>query len=104
MLWTKAQRLAPDSPDTLLALGYYQYRVLRDFGAAKTTVGASANCYPAAARPVRSRQSCPIAGHWDQSIAYFEQALALDPGNVELLLPRHCLRVSSTISGRAKAL
>jgi tetratricopeptide (TPR) repeat protein len=24
-------------------------------------------------------------GHWDQSIAYFEQALALDPRNVELL-------------------
>ena len=25
-------------------------------------------------------------GHWDQSIAYFEQALALDPRNVELLV------------------
>ena len=25
-------------------------------------------------------------GHWDQSIAYFEQALALDPRNVELLM------------------
>ena len=25
------------------------------------------------------------AGHWDQSITYFEQALALDPRNVELL-------------------
>ena len=24
-------------------------------------------------------------GHWDQSVAYFEQALALDPRNVELL-------------------
>ena len=24
-------------------------------------------------------------GHWDKSIAYFEQALALDPRNVELL-------------------
>ena len=24
-------------------------------------------------------------GHWDQSIAYCEQALALDPRNVELL-------------------
>jgi tetratricopeptide (TPR) repeat protein len=35
-------------------------------------------------------------GHWDQSIAYFEQALALDPRNVDLLLPTaetyHCLR------------
>ena len=30
-------------------------------------------------------------GHWDQSIAYFEQALALDPRNVELLTMRHGL-------------
>src|SRR5262245_2532276 len=32
-----AQRLQPNSSETLLALGYYQYRVLRDYGAAKTT-------------------------------------------------------------------
>ena len=27
-------------------------------------------------------------GNWDQSIAYFEQALALDPRNVQLLIGR----------------
>ena len=32
-----AQKLEPNSPETLLALGYYQYRVLRDYGPAKTT-------------------------------------------------------------------
>src|SRR4029077_15557076 len=32
-----AQKLAPDSAETLLALGYYQYRVLRDNGQAKAT-------------------------------------------------------------------
>ena len=32
-----AQKLQPNSPETLLALGYYQYWVLRDYGAAKTT-------------------------------------------------------------------
>src|SRR5712691_8789801 len=32
-----AQKLQPNSSETLLALGYYQYRVLRDYGAAKTT-------------------------------------------------------------------
>ena len=32
-----AQRLQPNSSETLLALGYYQYLVLRDYGAAKTT-------------------------------------------------------------------
>ena len=30
-------------------------------------------------------------GHWDESIAYFEQALALDPRNVELLGSAHTL-------------
>src|SRR5262249_5383255 len=31
-----AQQLEPDSPETLLALGYYQYWVLHDYGLAKT--------------------------------------------------------------------
>src|SRR5256886_5306897 len=34
-----AQRLQPDSPETLLFLGYYQYWVLRDYGMAKATFG-----------------------------------------------------------------
>src|SRR5262249_1135812 len=34
-----AQKLDPNSPETLLALGYYQYWVLTDYGAAKTTFG-----------------------------------------------------------------
>ena len=33
-----AQKLEPNSPETLLALGYYQYWVLRDYGRAKTTL------------------------------------------------------------------
>ena len=32
-----AQELEPNSPETLLAMGYYQYLVLRDYGPAKTT-------------------------------------------------------------------
>src|SRR5438093_558279 len=32
-----AQKLEPNSPETLLALGYYQYWVLYDYGIAKTT-------------------------------------------------------------------
>ena len=34
-----AQKLEPDSPETLLALSYYQFWVLRDYGLAKTTFG-----------------------------------------------------------------
>jgi serine/threonine protein kinase/predicted Zn-dependent protease len=83
-----AQRLAPDSPDTLLALGYYQFWVLRDYASAKTTFGrvskmlSSSSEVPMALGLIARRE-----GNWDQSITYYEQALALDPRN-ELLLMR----------------
>ena len=35
---------------------------------------------------MRSAELARREGHWDQSIAYFEQALALDPRNLELLM------------------
>ena len=41
-----AQRLEPNSPETLLALGYYQYWVLRDYGPAKTTFGRVSKMLP----------------------------------------------------------
>ena len=48
---------------------------------------ASAKCYPATARShTPSALVTRREGHWDQSIAYYEQALALDPRNVELLM------------------
>ena len=81
-----AQRLEPNSSETLLALGYYQYWVLRDYSAAKTTFGRVSKMFPgssevsmALARVTRRQ------GHWDESIAYSERALALDPRNIELL-------------------
>src|SRR5215813_10318434 len=81
-----AQKLQPNSPETLLALGYYQYHVLRDYGLAKTTFGrvsqilSSNSEVPRALGFIARRE-----GHWDESTAYFERALALDPRNVELL-------------------
>jgi len=81
-----AQRLEPNSPETLLALGYYQYRVLRDFGAAKTTFGRVGKLLPASSEgPYALSRVARLQGHFDQSIPYFEQALTLDPGNVELI-------------------
>jgi len=81
-----AQRLAPNSAETLLALGYYQYAVLEDFGAAKVTLGRVSRM-----RPGNAEVSYALGlitrnqGEWDQSIACWEQALVLDPRNVQTL-------------------
>jgi TolB-like protein/predicted Zn-dependent protease len=83
-----AQRLAPDSPDTLLALGYYQFWVLRDYSSAKTTFRRVSEMLPSSSEvPMALALIARREGNWDQSITYYEQALALDPRN-ELLLMR----------------
>jgi len=82
-----AQKLEPNSPETLLALGYYQYLVLRDYERAKTTFGRISKLLPGSSEVPRALALIARReGHWDQSIAYFEQALALDPRNIELLI------------------
>jgi tetratricopeptide (TPR) repeat protein len=81
-----AQRLQPNSSEALLALGYYQYWVLRDYGAAKTTFDRVSKMLPGNSEVPRALALIARReGHWDESIAYFEQALALDPRNVRLL-------------------
>ena len=83
-----AQRLEPNSPETLLALGYYQYWVLLDYGLAKTTFGRVSQMLPgSSAVPLALGAITRREGNWDQSIAYYEQALALDPRNGDLLMP-----------------
>jgi TolB-like protein len=81
-----AQELQPNSPETTLAQGYYQYWVLRDYELAKATFLMVRNVLPgssdvlAALALIARRQ-----GHWDESVDYWEQALALDPRNSGLL-------------------
>jgi TolB-like protein/Tfp pilus assembly protein PilF len=81
-----AQKLEPNSSETLLALGYYQYYVLCDYGLAKSTFRlvskmlSSSSEVPYALGRVARRE-----GNWDESVAYLEQALTLEPRNVELL-------------------
>ncbi len=82
-----ALKLQPNSPETLLALGYYQYQVLRDYGLAKTTFGVVAKMLPGNSEvPVALARIARREGHWDESIAFFEQALVLDPRNREFLI------------------
>jgi eukaryotic-like serine/threonine-protein kinase len=82
-----AQKLEPNSPETLLALGYYQYLVQRDYGSARTTFESVSKMLPGSSEVAEALGAIARReGQWDQSIAYFEQALALDPRNVELLM------------------
>jgi TolB-like protein/Flp pilus assembly protein TadD len=82
----QAQKLQPNSPETLLALGYYQYWVLRDYRLAKATFRSVSKLSPGnsevawALSAVNRRD-----GNWDESIASAEQGLALDPRNGELI-------------------
>ena len=102
----RAQKLQPDSPETLLALGYYQYWVLRDYQLAKTTFKRVQKMLPGSSDALMGLGGVSgREGHWDQSVAYWEQALALDPRNGQLLRQSGMdLRVPSTIPGSAKAL
>jgi serine/threonine protein kinase/predicted Zn-dependent protease len=82
-----AQRLDPDSPETLLALGYYQYRVLQDYEAAKTTFGRVSKVLPNSSEVAHALgQVLRREGHWDESVYQYEQALAIDPRDVGLLM------------------
>jgi len=81
-----AQKLQPNSPETLLALGYYQYYVLLDYGAAKTTFESVSKMLPNSSEALIALGLVTRRdGHPNQSIASFEKALTLDPRNVELL-------------------
>ncbi len=86
MALENAQKLQPNSPETLLALGYHQYWVLRDYRLAKSTFGLVSKMLPGSSEvPFALGLVARREGNWDESIAYLEQALVLDPRNVELL-------------------
>ena len=78
--------MTPNSPETLLALGYYQYWVLFDNEAARATFEHVGKLLPGSSEvPFALAYVFRREGHWKESVAQFEQALTLDPRNVELL-------------------
>ena len=82
-----AQKLQPNLPETQLALGYYQYYVLRDYRLAETTFDGVIKTLPGSSEARRALGLIARReGQWDQSIGYFEQAIALDPRNLELFM------------------
>jgi tetratricopeptide (TPR) repeat protein len=81
-----AQKLQPDSPETLLALAQYQYFELHDYDAAKTTFLRVSKMLPGNSEiPAALAQIARRHGKWEEAVAYYDQALVLDPRNVELL-------------------
>ena len=81
-----AQKLQPNSPETLLFTGYYQYWVLHDYGLAKATFGRVSKMLPGNSEVLYALGAIARSdGHWDESIAYWERGLALNPRNTALL-------------------
>ncbi len=81
-----AQKLQANSPETQLALGYYQYWVLLDYRLAKTTFDRVSKMLPGSSEvPPALGAVTRRLGQWDESVAYLEHGLALDPLNAALL-------------------
>src|SRR5216110_26371 len=81
-----AQKLQPNSPETLLFVGYYQYWVQRDYDLAKTTFEHVSKMLPGNGQVLYALGAIARReGHWNESVAYWERGLALDPRNTALL-------------------
>jgi len=81
-----AQKLQPNAPETLLFTGYYQYWVLHDYGMAKATFGRVSRMLPGNSQLLYALAAIARSeGHWDESVAFWERGLALNPRNTALL-------------------
>ena len=81
-----AQKLQPDSPETFLALALYQYFELHDYDVARKTFLRVSKLLPGSSEiPVALAQIARRQGKWKETVAYYDQALLLDPRNTERL-------------------
>jgi TolB-like protein/Tfp pilus assembly protein PilF len=82
----QALRLRPDAPETQLAQAYYDFWVERDYDGARRLFEQARRKAPnnaeihTALALIARRQ-----GRWDDSLASFDQAITLDPRNLETL-------------------
>ena len=80
-----AQKLEPNSAETLLALGDYQRRVWLITGLPKPRLVVSARCCRATASILCPRIDFPVRRRLESKHCLLEKARALDPLNTELL-------------------
>ena len=101
-----AQRLQPNTPETLLFTGYYQYWVLHDYGLAKATFGRVSKMLPGNSEVLYALAAIARSeGNWDESIAYWERGLV--PQSTEYSVTDRSgiyIRRASTIPESGKAL
>jgi TolB-like protein len=82
-----AQKLAPAAPETLMAQGLYLSWVERDDANARTIFEQARQLAPNDPWPIHSLAAIARRqGHWDESLRLFEQALALNPRDMLLLV------------------
>ena len=100
-----AQKLEPNSPETLLALGYYQYWVLSDYGPAKTTFGRVSKVLPGSSEPPKALGlNCPTRGTLGSKHCLLRASPHLGPTECGVTRRRSAdLRQRSTIPGCAEA-
>src|SRR5437763_10286120 len=81
-----AQKLQPDSAETVLGLAQYQYCELHDYDAARKNFLRVSKMLPGSSEiPVALAEMARRHGKWEETITYYDPALGLDPRNAELL-------------------
>jgi tetratricopeptide (TPR) repeat protein len=81
-----ALRLQPDLGEGYLALGFYRYRVLRDYAGGLEAFEQARQRLPNNADVLSSISYIERRqGKWREAIAHLEQATALDPQSVQML-------------------
>jgi len=82
-----ALQLQPELGETLLARGFYRYRVLRDYPAALQDFQAARQRLPNDAEVLAAMAALERRlGRWDDAVAHAQAAMSLDPRNMMTLL------------------